>query len=1116
MDYSGSDRRREGGALPSAMAPQAGPASNIMINSEASSSTPIPHRISHQPAIASPLRLAINTPSPSLSFDDNSPTASPLTSVDQQSEEALRPVGVMQRAKSHLDVSGGESSGSGSGSITPTPHALPLHHSHQTYQEPTTSNDKRRHSDTDHLSVHMDGSSLSGQWSSVNPSQQQMHLSQSRFVPLASDGVDLRRGETSGTGLLSTNFVSGALALGPGGYTSSVDADYYSLPPSRLVSRTPTPVLSDGQVPTNSMILNAAPYQSSSPVFASSTATESDGDESDFPSAPGWGGAKEVASMFGFGSKGNEYKRLSGKSNHIMETRKGRKWNDLPDTPTMESQSGYRGKDRSKGFEIAAGLTPKMRSGALLDPRSSRMSRRKKQSSSSKIPWPFRVFTSLLFKTFRTFFGPIHPLTIMIALALIAGFVTSVTMLIIYILNPDKEPLPWRTYCQQQMPFPHAYADALAPVNVLVGVLTIDSKYERRNIIRQTYARHTLPTNADGHPSSNVQVKFILGKVRKSHARRIALEMETFNDIVVLDMEETQSARKTLGFMKWASENATVPFLRPVGENWSNLNTVVPNAALPGGLSDYDMESSTVQRGEQRYQLGWKKVDYVVKADDDSFIVLSELERHLRVAPRRMTYWGYLIKNWFMGGEAYALSFDLVEWLAHSSEVSRSAKGKEDTRTPQWIAFHPNRSSINWVSEHCWIYDHPKGGSPYSHGFLFPDYVEKIKLEARRGLSEQEIAYRGGERASQSYSTVTKWHQKYSGPRRDLTIEEEVEALVEGGGRWAGTWVRNQDGSEGESWMPYQDIVYQADDARLSPSVTSVSGNSVLAEDAGWEPISRLHIYGSIDSSDDTSATNTTTSATATSTTIKGASQEAIKERDLLADLTKLPSHLLGHPSDDEADRMGDNPSPLHYSRQSEYSPDGSLHHQPHHQHRPHLLPRPSHKDGKGEYAALRAQRYLNRPHGGTVVVHYLKKTESWLETALALSGKPTMWTNGAGGIGKEWRMGGSPLLRSDGYIFQGRSQPRPMDDRVAPSEEAYTVSSSSSSSSKSKAKESQEKQQLHQHHEPAQQEEPQEQTQNQVTNPDQHPQSPPPQHTSINAPRPRIGRGGLVEKRLG
>ncbi|PWO01372.1 hypothetical protein FA09DRAFT_292491 [Tilletiopsis washingtonensis] len=499
-------------------------------------------------------------------------------------------------------------------------------------------------------------------------------------------------------------------------------------------------------------------------------------------------------------------------------------------------------------------------------------------------------------------------------------------MLIIYILNPDKEPLPWRTYCAAQMPFPHIFADRLAPVDVLVGVLTVDNKYERRNMIRSTYASHTLPLGPDGRPMANVQVKFILGKVRKAHARRVALEMEAYNDIVVLDMDENMSARKTLTFLKWAAQNATMPFVRP-----SAPLSAAPET--PGHVS-----AQLPDKARRSDNVAWKKVDYVVKADDDSFIVLSELERHLRVAPRKMTYWGYLVKEWFMGGEAYALSMDLVEWLAHSPEVERTAKGKEDTRTPQWIAMHPNRSSVSWISEHCWIYDHPKAGTPYSHGFLFPDYVERIKAEARVGLSEQEVMWRGGERRSHSYSTVSRWHHAYVAPRDHLTAEEEIEALVEGGGRWAGTWVRGAAGegssSETETWLPWSDIVYESDDERLRRAMAA----------------------------------------------------------------------------DREAEKL-------------------------------RLLPRPTHKDGDGTAEALRARRYLGRPHGGTVVVHYLKKSEWWLETAMVFLGRGAMWQSDIGGAAREYRQYGSPLVRHDGYISEGRSQPRPDQGvNVAEGDERWTA----------------------------------------------------------------------------
>lgn len=97
---------------------------------------------------------------------------------------------------------------------------------------------------------------------------------------------------------------------------------------------------------------------------------------------------------------------------------------------------------------------------------------------------------------------------------------------------------------------------------------------------------------------------------------------------------------------------------------------------------------------------------------------------------------------------------------------------------------HPNASSINWVTERCWIYDHPKAGTTYSHGFLFPDEVERIRNEGRRGLPESERERRGGPIWSQSWSSVTTWRQDYVAPAEGMSMEEEGEALIEGGGRW--------------------------------------------------------------------------------------------------------------------------------------------------------------------------------------------------------------------------------------------------------------------------------------------------------------------------------------------
>lgn len=429
---------------------------------------------------------------------------------------------------------------------------------------------------------------------------------------------------------------SGSLtgSFGAGGYASSVDGEYTSAPPSRLTSRAATP--SPG--PAGQYAESAADIE---------TGTESDATTSDYYERPlkgaqgGLGGAKGVASILG-----------------------------LPSGWQKDSSL------RNGGWGVASGASPPLTPATVSKARNTKKSWNKMRSQDRDVPlrpfhWssssknrrktsrgliaPLRMLSSLLCKLFRTFFGPIHPLTIMIALVLIASFVVSVTMLIIYILNPDKEPLPWRSYCQQQLPFPHPYADALAPVDVFVGVFSVDNAYERRHLIRNTYAAHTLPLDPrTGMPTSNVQVKFVIGRPRKAHARRVALEMEMFNDLVVLDIPENMNQGKTHAFFKWAADNATVPILHPKFE---------PHAAAATDLSDYaatagparvalsgpgEAEHSgqgpasnlTSMKGKPAYEVGWKKADYVVKADDDAFIILDELERHLRVAPRHMTYWG--------------------------------------------------------------------------------------------------------------------------------------------------------------------------------------------------------------------------------------------------------------------------------------------------------------------------------------------------------------------------------------------------------------------------------------------------------------------------------------------
>lgn len=93
-----------------------------------------------------------------------------------------------------------------------------------------------------------------------------------------------------------------------------------------------------------------------------------------------------------------------------------------------------------------------------------------------------------------------------------------------------------------------------------------------------------------------------------------------FNDILLLDMPERMNAGKTHAFFSWAAENGTVP-------DWE-----YPTLSLDQVTRDLG-QPSPVWKGERR-------PDYVVKADEDSFIILSELERRLRATPRTKSYWG--------------------------------------------------------------------------------------------------------------------------------------------------------------------------------------------------------------------------------------------------------------------------------------------------------------------------------------------------------------------------------------------------------------------------------------------------------------------------------------------
>lgn len=119
-----------------------------------------------------------------------------------------------------------------------------------------------------------------------------------------------------------------------------------------------------------------------------------------------------------------------------------------------------------------------------------------------------------------------------------------------------------------------------------------------------------------------------------------------------------------------------------------------------------------------------------------------------------------------MAGECYALSRDLVDYVAETPALRQFVRGAEDKVVAKWLRMHPEREQILWVSERCWIYDHPKANTVYSHGFLFPSTVAAIRA--------------GEETARQaSFSTVSTFGSAYRPPSASMSPMQEVEALVE-------------------------------------------------------------------------------------------------------------------------------------------------------------------------------------------------------------------------------------------------------------------------------------------------------------------------------------------------
>lgn len=381
-----------------------------------------------------------------------------------------------------------------------------------------------------------------------------------------------------------------------------------------------------------------------------------------------------------------------------------------------------------------------------------------------------------------------------------------------------------------------------------------------------------------------------------------------------------------------------------------------------------------------------------------------------------------------MAGEVYALSADLVNYIATYPRPKSWTIGKEDQRMAKWMRNHPNASSIHWISERCWIYDHPKAGTTYSRGFTFPDHVEEIRAEGRRGISEEERLRRGGE-YWQSYSTVSKWRQVYQPPSKELSIEEQIEALVEGGGRWTGQGWRSDNG-RGPEAVHVDRLLFDNSDSRLiapdydgvtratrpNPTAAGVTPGAPNIE--ANLPTARTTHFGKDLFRDPSGLGSVSYLRKRAANVQEGPTGVPLGEGEY--DIHNLvrgpfedgptpePADMLSSGAANASSKASHTSMPPSSSASSSAPvvEDEPLKNEPTSQIRvgqhafavpaydERFLPAPSLRYDPATLS-LRQKRMLGRSNGGTVAVHYLKRNEWFFETALALIGRERMWDDG-------------------------------------------------------------------------------------------------------------------------
>ncbi|XP_072953183.1 uncharacterized protein [Typha angustifolia] len=222
---------------------------------------------------------------------------------------------------------------------------------------------------------------------------------------------------------------------------------------------------------------------------------------------------------------------------------------------------------------------------------------------------------------------------------------------------------------------------------LLIAVMTMPDKYERRHLMRYAYSLQRNTTAA------HIDIRFVFCNLTtEEQMLYVSLEIIHHDDIIILNCTENLWDGKSYDFY-----------------------TSLPAMLAGGGHPPYD---------------------YVMKSDDDSYIRLDTLAEALRGKPKEDMYFGcgmpFHNQTYppFMIGMGYVISWDLVEWIGKSEFVRNHSTGVEDIMLGMWLNVK-NRGKNRY--NNCRVMYHYKGRNPedFAPGTILVHQLKELERWTR-------------------------------------------------------------------------------------------------------------------------------------------------------------------------------------------------------------------------------------------------------------------------------------------------------------------------------------------------------------------------------------------------